>query len=81
MTFACLSFASTLVAVSVVVPASSPISSPLNLLGRLMMRSLFDKDIVTVQVCIMVVAIAVALGNLAVDISYGWFDPRIRRED
>jgi peptide/nickel transport system permease protein len=50
-------------------------------LGRLMMRSVFDKDIVTVQGCIMVVAIAVALGNLAVDISYGWFDPRIRREE
>jgi peptide/nickel transport system permease protein len=50
-------------------------------MGRLMVRAVFDKDFLIVQGCIMVVAIVVALANLAVDISYGYFDPRIRYED
>ncbi len=47
-------------------------------MGRLMVTGVFNKDYVVVQGTIMVVAIAVALANLAVDISYGYFDPRIR---
>jgi peptide/nickel transport system permease protein len=50
-------------------------------MGRLMVASVFNKDFVTVQGTIMVVAIAVALANLLVDISYGYFDPRIRYDD
>jgi peptide/nickel transport system permease protein len=47
-------------------------------MGRLMVTGVFNKDYVVVQGTIMVVAIVVALANLAVDISYGYFDPRIR---
>jgi peptide/nickel transport system permease protein len=50
-------------------------------IGRLVVRAVFDKDFLIVQGCIMMIAIIVALANLAVDISYGYFDPRIRRED
>lgn len=47
-------------------------------LGRLLVRSVFDKDFATVQICIMVIGLITILSNLAVDISYGWLDPRIR---
>jgi len=50
-------------------------------IGRLMVRAVFDKDYLIVQGCIMMIAVVVALANLAVDISYGYFDPRIRYED
>ncbi|MFC1534714.1 ABC transporter permease [Thermodesulfobacteriota bacterium] len=50
-------------------------------MGRLMVRAVFDKDFLTVQGCIMTVSLVVVLANLAVDISYGYFDPRIRYED
>lgn len=50
-------------------------------MGRLIVASVFNKDFVTVQGTIMVVAIVVALANLLVDISYGYFDPRIRYDD
>ncbi|MFC1820430.1 ABC transporter permease [Thermodesulfobacteriota bacterium] len=50
-------------------------------MGNLMVRSVFDKDFLIVQGCIMTVAVVVTLANLAVDISYGYFDPRIRYED
>ena len=49
-------------------------------MGRLIVGSVFNKDFVVVQGTIMVVAIMVALANLLVDISYGYFDPRIRVE-
>ena len=47
-------------------------------MGRLMVSGVFNKDYVVVQGTLMVVAIVVALANLAVDMSYGYFDPRIR---
>jgi len=50
-------------------------------MGRLLVTGVFDKDFVVVQGCVMVVAIVVALANLAVDISYGYFDPRIRVQE
>jgi peptide/nickel transport system permease protein len=50
-------------------------------IGRLMVRGVFDKDYLIVQGCIMMIAVVVAIANLAVDISYGYFDPRIRYED
>ena len=49
-------------------------------MGRLMVTAVFDKDFLIVQGCIMVVAVVVTLANLLVDISYGFFDPRIRYE-
>ena len=49
-------------------------------MGSFMVRAVFNKDFLIVQGCIMVIAVVVALANLAVDISYGYFDPRIRYE-
>ena len=47
-------------------------------MGRLLVRSVFDKDFFVVQAVIMMVAVLVAVANLVVDISYAWLDPRIR---
>jgi peptide/nickel transport system permease protein len=47
-------------------------------MGRLLVRSVLDKDFVIVQACVMIIAVVIALGNLAVDLFYGWLDPRIR---
>ncbi|MBU9723181.1 ABC transporter permease [Bacillus alkalicola] len=49
-----------------------------NGIGRLVLQSVFNQDIVVVQGCLIVLAIAVAAANLLVDLSYGYFDPRIR---
>jgi peptide/nickel transport system permease protein len=46
--------------------------------GRLMVSSIFGQDYVVVQAITFVIAVIVLLANLIVDISYGWFDPRIR---
>jgi len=47
-------------------------------MGSLIVQGVFQRDYVLVQGCIIVIALAVALANLLVDISYGWLDPRIR---
>jgi peptide/nickel transport system permease protein len=47
-------------------------------MGRLMADSLFSHDYQIVQSGTLVIATVVVLSNLVVDISYGWFDPRIR---
>jgi len=47
-------------------------------MGRLMADSLFSHDYQIVQAGTLVIAVVVVLSNLVVDISYGWFDPRIR---
>ncbi len=47
-------------------------------MGSLLVGSVFNKDFVVVQGSIMVVALVVALANLAVDISYSFLDPRIK---
>jgi peptide/nickel transport system permease protein len=47
-------------------------------MGRLLVRAVFDKDFLIVQAGVLVIASFIALANLLVDISYGWFDPRIR---
>lgn len=49
-------------------------------MGRLAVISVINKDFITVQACVLVIAVVVLLGNLIVDISYGWIDPRIRYE-
>jgi peptide/nickel transport system permease protein len=46
--------------------------------GRLLVSSIFGQDYVVVQAITLVIAVIVLLVNLIVDISYGWFDPRIR---
>jgi len=46
--------------------------------GRLLVSSVFAQDYQVVQSGTLVIAVVVVLANLIVDISYGWFDPRIR---
>jgi peptide/nickel transport system permease protein len=50
-------------------------------MGSFMVRAVFNKDFLIVQGCIMMIGLVISLVNLAVDISYGYFDPRIRYED
>lgn len=47
-------------------------------MGRLMTQSVFQHDYQVVQAGVLIIAMVVVLSNLIVDISYGWFDPRIR---
>lgn len=47
-------------------------------MGQLMAESIFSQDYQIVQAGTLVIAVVVVLSNLLVDISYGWFDPRIR---
>ena len=47
-------------------------------MGRLMVTSVFSQDYPIVQGCTLLFAFIVVMINLLVDISYGWFDPRIR---
>ncbi|MCR4393480.1 MAG: ABC transporter permease [Dehalococcoidales bacterium] len=46
--------------------------------GRLLVSSIFGQDYVVVQAITFVIAVIVLFVNLLVDLSYGWFDPRIR---
>lgn len=46
-------------------------------MGRFLVQGATNKDVPVVQACTLVIALAVVVVNLAVDISYGWFDPRI----
>jgi len=47
-------------------------------IGRLTIDSLLNRDYTQLQGCILLIALVVVLINLLVDLSYGWFDPRIR---
>jgi len=46
-------------------------------IGRLTIDALLNRDFIELQGCILVIALAVVLLNLLVDLSYAWFDPRI----
>jgi peptide/nickel transport system permease protein len=46
--------------------------------GRMMVSAVTNKDYQVVQAGALVTAVIVMLTNLLTDISYGWFDPRIR---
>lgn len=46
--------------------------------GMLMVSSIFGQDYVVVQAITLVISVSILIVNLLVDISYGWFDPRIR---
>ena len=48
--------------------------------GRLAMTSILQRDYPVVQGCVLLVAVLFVLINLAVDLLYGWLDPRIRYE-
>jgi peptide/nickel transport system permease protein len=47
-------------------------------MGRMLVEALLRQDYTVVQGGILVIAVVVVLSNLAVDLSYGWIDPRIR---
>jgi peptide/nickel transport system permease protein len=49
-------------------------------IGRLMRDAVFSHDYQIVQAGVLIISTVVVLFNLVVDISYGWFDPRIRYE-
>jgi len=47
-------------------------------IGRLITRSILQQDYQVVQACVLIISIVIVVANILVDISYGWFDPRIR---
>ncbi len=49
-------------------------------MGRLMVEAVDGSDYPVIQGAVLVIGIIVVLTNLIVDISYGWFDPRVRYE-
>jgi peptide/nickel transport system permease protein len=66
--------------VSVIVGGSVLIETVFNIsgIGRLITQAIMQQDFQVVQACVLIIAVMIVLTNLAVDISYGWFDPRIR---
>ena len=51
-----------------------------NGIGRLLVNSTFNYDYPYVQAIVLMIAIAIVLANLLVDLSYAWIDPRVRYE-
>jgi peptide/nickel transport system permease protein len=47
-------------------------------MGRLMIQSINNADYPVVQIAVMLIATAIAVANLLVDISYSWLDPRVK---
>jgi peptide/nickel transport system permease protein len=66
--------------VSLIVGGSVLIETIFNIpgVGRLMRDAVISHDYQIVQSGILIISTVVVLSNLLVDISYGWFDPRIR---
>ena len=66
--------------VSYIIGGSVLIETVFNIpgMGRLAVDGVMSQDYAIVQGVILVVATAVTLVNVIVDISYGWLDPRIR---
>jgi peptide/nickel transport system permease protein len=66
--------------VGIVIGGSVLIESVFNIpgMGRLAVDAINNQDYPIVQGVILIVATAVAVTNLLVDLSYGWIDPRIR---
>jgi peptide/nickel transport system permease protein len=49
-------------------------------MGRLLVDAVGGSDYPVIQGSVLIIGIIVVLTNLIVDISYGWFDPRVRYE-
>ena len=47
-------------------------------MGRLIADATMNRDFITMQACVTLIAIVVVLASLAVDISYAFVDPRVR---
>lgn len=48
-------------------------------LGRLTVQALLNRDFPLVLAAVFVISLTYTLTNLAVDLLYGWIDPRTRR--
>lgn len=46
--------------------------------GRLLTSAVADRDLSVVQGIVVLVAVTMVVANLAVDLAYGWLDPRVR---
>ena len=46
--------------------------------GRLLTSAVADRDLSVVQGIVVLVAVTMVAANLAVDLAYGWLDPRVR---
>jgi peptide/nickel transport system permease protein len=49
-------------------------------IGRMMIDSITQRDYPVAQATFFIMAVAVVVMNLVVDLAYGWLDPRIRYE-
>jgi peptide/nickel transport system permease protein len=49
-------------------------------IGRLLVSSVANRDLAVVQVILLIVAATMVTSNIAVDIIYGWIDPRLRSQ-
>ncbi len=47
--------------------------------GRLLVSAVSNRDLAVVQAVLLAIALSMVAANLAVDIAYGWLDPRLRR--
>lgn len=47
--------------------------------GRLLVTSVANRDLAVVQVILLMIGFTMVAANLAVDLAYGWIDPRLRR--
>lgn len=49
-------------------------------IGRLLVVSVTNRDLAVVQCILLVIAAAMVISNLVVDLLYGWLDPRLRSQ-
>lgn len=49
-------------------------------IGRLLVASVANRDLAVVQVILLLVAATMVTANIAVDVIYGWIDPRLRSQ-
>jgi peptide/nickel transport system permease protein len=47
-------------------------------MGQLTLKSITQRDYPVLQAIVLFYTLLVLLSNLAVDVAYGWLDPRIR---
>ena len=46
--------------------------------GRYLVDAIHHRDYTVIQAIVLIMAVIVSVANLAVDIIYGWVDPRVR---
>lgn len=72
----------TVIAVRLVLGGAIIIETVFNIpgIGRLAVKGINTHDYAIVQGVVLIMVTAVVLINLAIDLSYGWLDPRVRYE-